>query len=81
VKAFRAKKKFAVAYAARRSAVSRPATAAYYLATAFDEIWLQPSGDLGLNGPNRARAPSSEARSYTARRQAEFGQRHEFKTR
>ena len=22
----------------------------YYLATAFDEIWLQPSGDLGLTG-------------------------------
>jgi protease-4 len=28
----------------------RPATAAYYLASAFAEIWLQPSGELGLAG-------------------------------
>jgi protease-4 len=27
-----------------------PSNAAYYLATAFDRIWLQPSGDLGLTG-------------------------------
>ncbi|MGK4003999.1 signal peptide peptidase SppA [Sorangium sp. So ce1036] len=27
-----------------------PGNQAYYLATAFDEIWLQPSGDLGLTG-------------------------------
>jgi protease-4 len=25
-------------------------TVAYYLATAFDEIWVQPSGDLGITG-------------------------------
>lgn len=25
-------------------------THSYYLATAFDDIWLQPSGDLGLSG-------------------------------
>ena len=27
-----------------------PGTGAYYLASAFDEIYLQPSGDLGLTG-------------------------------
>jgi protease-4 len=27
-----------------------PGTGAYYLATAFDEIYLQPSGDVGLTG-------------------------------
>jgi len=27
-----------------------PGNAAYYLATAFERIWLQPSGDVGLTG-------------------------------
>lgn len=27
-----------------------PANGSYYLATAFGEIWLQPSGDVGLSG-------------------------------
>jgi len=27
-----------------------PGNAAYYLATAFDRLWLQPSGDVGLTG-------------------------------
>jgi protease-4 len=27
-----------------------PGNAAYYLATAFDRIWVQPSGDVGLTG-------------------------------
>jgi protease-4 len=27
-----------------------PGNVGYYLATAFDEVWLQPSGDVGLNG-------------------------------
>lgn len=27
-----------------------PGTIPYYLATGFDEIWLQPSGDVGLTG-------------------------------
>ena len=47
--AFRGHGKFAVAFAetfGEDSAANR----SYYLATAFDEIQLQPSGDLGLNG-------------------------------
>jgi len=49
VMAFRAKKKPAVAFAETFGEVG-PGGSAYYLATAFDEIWLQPSGDIGLTG-------------------------------
>lgn len=46
---FRAKNKFAVAFA-ETFGESGPGTGSYYLATAFDEIRLQPSGDIGLTG-------------------------------
>jgi protease-4 len=49
VQAFRKKGKFAVAYAQTMGEVG-PGNGAYYLATAFDEIYMQPSGDLGLTG-------------------------------
>jgi protease-4 len=49
VQAFRAKKKWAVAYSETFGEFG-PGNGAYYLATAFDEIWLQPSGDVGLTG-------------------------------
>lgn len=45
----RAKGKFAIAYADSFGEFG-PGTRAYYLATAFDEIWLQPQGLLGLIG-------------------------------
>ncbi len=41
--------KFTVAYAETFGEVG-PGNGAYYLATAFDEIYLQPSGDIGLTG-------------------------------
>lgn len=47
--AFRAKKKFAVAFSETLGEFGS-ATGSYYLASAFDEIWLQPSGDVGLTG-------------------------------
>ena len=47
--AFRTKKKFAVAFSETLGEFG-PATGMYYLASAFDEIWLQPSGDVGLTG-------------------------------
>jgi len=47
--AFRRHGKFAVAFAETFGEVGEGNTH-YYLATAFDEIWLQPSGDVGLNG-------------------------------
>lgn len=46
---FRAKKKFAVAFAETFGEVG-PGNKSYYLATAFDRIYLQPSGDIGLTG-------------------------------
>ncbi len=47
--AFRDKGKRAVAYAATFGEFD-PGNGAYYLATAFDTIYLQPSGDVGLTG-------------------------------
>jgi len=46
---FRSKKKFAVAFSETFGEFG-PGNGAYYLATAFDQIWLQPSGDIGLTG-------------------------------
>ena len=47
--AFRAKGKFAIAYADTFGEFNS-GTHAYYLAAAFDQIWLQPQGSLGLTG-------------------------------
>ncbi|MGH9579581.1 MAG: S49 family peptidase, partial [Terriglobales bacterium] len=41
--------KFAVAFAETFGEFS-PGNGAYYLATAFDRIEMQPSGDIGLTG-------------------------------
>lgn len=49
VLAFRAKGKWAVAYSETFGEFG-PGNGAYYLATAFDEIYLLPSGDIGLTG-------------------------------
>jgi protease IV len=46
---FRAHKKPAVAFAETFGEFG-PGNGAYYLATAFDQIYLQPSGDVGLTG-------------------------------
>jgi protease-4 len=46
---FRARKKFAVAYSETFGEFG-PGNGAYYIATAFDQIYLQPSGDVGLTG-------------------------------
>jgi protease-4 len=49
VQRFRAHKKFAVAYSETFGEFG-PGNGSYYLATAFDHIYLQPSGDVGLTG-------------------------------
>ena len=77
VKAFRGKKKFAVAYAETFGEFA-PGNGAYYLATAFDEVWLQPSGDLGLNGLV-GESPFLRGTLDKLGVKPEFGQRHEFK--
>jgi protease-4 len=46
---FRKKGKKAIAYAETFGEFG-PGNSAYYLATAFDRIYLQPSGDIGLTG-------------------------------
>jgi protease-4 len=49
VAGFRAKGKLALAFADSFGEFG-PGTRPYYLASAFDEIWLQPLGDVGLTG-------------------------------
>lgn len=49
VQRFRARKKFTIAFAETFGEFG-PGNSAYYLATAFDQIYLQPSGDIGLTG-------------------------------
>ena len=49
IAAFRAKGKFAIAYADSFGEFG-PGIHSYYLASAFDEIWLQPQGMVGLTG-------------------------------
>ncbi len=49
IRDFRAKGKFAIAFTESFGEFG-PGTRPYYLATAFDEIWLQPLGSLGLIG-------------------------------
>ncbi|AYY12758.1 signal peptide peptidase SppA [Actinobacteria bacterium YIM 96077] len=55
-----------------------PGTIGYYTATAFDEIWLQPSGDVVLPGLN---APALFLRGALDRLglQPELAQRYEYK--
>jgi protease IV len=55
------------------------ANVAYYLATAFDTIWLQPSGDLGLTGLAVERI---FLRGALDKLGADFqvGKRHEYKS-
>jgi protease IV len=77
VAAFRGKGKFAAAYSETFGEFG-PGNGAYYLATAFDEIWLQPSGDLGLNGLVAESAFVKGALDKLGVT-PEFGQRHEFK--
>ena len=77
VKTFRAKKKFAVAYAETFGEFG-PGNGAYYLATAFDEIWLQPSGDVGLNGLV-LEVPFVRGALDKLGVKPEYGQRYEFK--
>jgi len=49
VQEFRSAGKFALAFSETFGEFG-PGNQGYYLATAFDEIWLQPSGDVGFNG-------------------------------
>jgi protease IV len=56
-----------------------PGNVTYYLATGFDEVWVQPSGDIGLTG---VVAQSLFVREALDRAgvSPEIAQRHEYKT-
>ena len=78
VQAFRAKGKFAIAFAESFGELG-PGTRAYYVATAFDEIWLQPLGDVGLTGL-RAEVPFLRGTLDRLGIEARFDHRSEYKT-
>lgn len=78
VKAFRETGRFAIAYADSFSEFG-PGTKAYYLASAFDQIWLQPSGIVGLTGLIVEQPFAREALdNFEIEPQLE--RRHEYKT-
>ena len=52
---------------------------AYYLASGFHEIWLQPSGDVGMTG-YRVESPFFKHLLELLDIKAEFGGRYEYKT-
>jgi protease-4 len=77
VKSFRAEGKKAVVYA-DTFGEGGSATGAYYLATAFDEIYLQPSGDVSVVGMSMETPFARDAFSKLGV-QPRIGQRHEYK--
>ncbi len=77
VKAFRAKGKKAIAYADSFGEFTG-GSAAYYLATAFDEVYLQPSGDIGLIGI-AAETPFAKNAFEKLGVVPQMGKRHEYK--
>lgn len=78
IASFRAKGKFALAFADSFGEFG-PGTRPYYLATAFDEICLQPMGDVGLTGLY-AEVPFFKGTLDLLGITPEFDHREEFKT-
>src|SRR5690606_21233999 len=54
-------------------------TVTYYLASAFNEIWLQPSGDLAITGFT-IESPFLKGLLEELALTPQFGARHEFKS-
>ncbi len=78
VVSFRKSGKKAVAFADSFGELA-PANGAYYLATAFDEIYMQPSGDVGLYGIAIESAFARELFDKVGI-QPQFEKRHEYKS-
>ena len=78
ITSFRGKGKFALAFADSFGEFG-PGTRPYYLATAFDEIWLQPIGNVGLTGLY-AEAPFLRGTLDLLGIAPEFDHREEYKT-
>ncbi|WP_224240555.1 signal peptide peptidase SppA [Hyalangium gracile] len=77
VKAFRASGKKAIAYA-DTFGEGGGATGAYYLAAAFDEVYIQPSGDVNLTGV-AMETPFAKETFAKVGVQPRIGQRYEYK--
>lgn len=75
---FRASGKPAVCWAETFGELT-PGNVGYHLATAFDEIWVQPSGDVGLVGVSAQVVFLRETLDKVGV-QSQIGQRHEYKT-
>jgi protease IV len=78
IAAFRAKGKFAIAFADTFGELG-PGTRPYFLAAAFDQIWLQPMGMLGLTGLD-ARVPFVKGLLDLIGITPDFDHREEYKT-
>ena len=78
IAAFRAKGKFAVAFA-DTFGEGGPGTRPYYLATACDAVWLQPLGQVGLTGL-RSETPFVRGLLDKLGITAAFEHREEFKS-
>jgi protease-4 len=78
IKAFRAKGKFAYAFGETFGEIGG-GTRAYYLSSAFDQIWLQPTGDLALVGL-RTEIPFFKGTLDKIGVEAQFGRRAEYKS-
>jgi protease-4 len=74
---FRTHGKPAVAWAETFGELAR-GTVPYYVATGFDEIWLQPSGDVCVTGV-AAQVPFLREALDKARITPQLAQRHEYK--
>lgn len=77
VVAFRKSEKPTIAYA-ETFGEAGPGTGAYYLATAFESIYLQPSGDVGLSGLI-AESPFIRGTLDKVGLEPRFAQRREYK--
>jgi protease-4 len=75
---FRHRDKFAMAFAESFGEGGSGSTQ-YYLATAFDEIWLQPSGEVGLIGA-RFEMPYLKGTFDLLGLEAQIDQREEYKS-
>ncbi|MGB4100801.1 MAG: signal peptide peptidase SppA [Alphaproteobacteria bacterium] len=78
LKKFRAAGKFSYAFSTGYGGYG-PGNRAYYLASAFEKVWLQPIGQLGLAGL-RLEQPFARAALEKVGVKAQFMQREEYKS-
>ncbi|PWC33135.1 signal peptide peptidase SppA [Azospirillum sp. TSO35-2] len=78
IERFRASGRFAVAFAENYGGAG-PGNRAYLLASAFDDVWLQPLGTLGITGLS-AEIPSARDALDLLSVQPQFMQREEYKS-